>query len=129
LLLSTTVTISDDQYQALGNTPITIVQPQGVGQVILPVAMAMYVPGASSYASTLSFRMAGTDLYDWNALPPSTSNFISLAGNFFTAQGAIFGSSSTFTNQGITVQTNPVLGSGQGLVITVWYFVWTTPTN
>ena len=84
-------TLSDTQVRALGVTPIQLVPSPGPGKIILPTAMAMYVPGASTYAASLSFYMAGTDLYDWgSALSPGTS-YVSPAGNFFQAQGEIFG--------------------------------------
>jgi hypothetical protein len=123
-----TTTLTDAQVQALGTTPIQIVPSPGPGKLILPMAMGMYVPGASTYSGSLSFYMAGQDLYDWaSALTPGTSYLSPSAnGNFFSTQGMIFGANSIWTGQPMNLQTTSVTGSGNGIVITVWYIVWGT---
>ena len=128
LLLVSTTTLTNAQVAALGTTPVQIVPSPGPGKIILPMAMAMYVPGVSTYSASLSFYMAGQDLYDWGqALSPGTDYISPSAnGNFFEVQGGIFGANSVWTAQPMTLQSTAVTGSGQGVVVTVWYMVWGT---
>jgi len=133
-LLSVTTTLTDAQIQALGTTPIQIVPAQGPGKIILPMSMAIYIPGTTSYSADLVFYMAGQNLLDWaSALSPTAPprippDFVAAFpnGNFMSAQGTIFGQNSAWTNQPLTVQAVGLGGAGNGVVITVWYIVWTT---
>jgi hypothetical protein len=128
-LLSAVTTLNDAQVQALGATPFQVVPAAGAGKIILPMAMALYVPGVSTYScSDLSFSMAGSDIYDFGGTPSPGTDYISPSanGNFNTTQGAIYGSNSKWTNQPITVSCTGISGSGNGMVITVWYLSWGT---
>jgi hypothetical protein len=89
LLLVATTTLTDAQVQALGTTPIQVVPSPGPGKVILPMAMAMYVPGVSTYSASLSFYMAGQDLYDWGSALSLGTGYLapSANGNFFSTSG------------------------------------------
>lgn len=128
-LIVSVTSLSDAQVQALGATPITVVPAAGAGKIILPMAMALYVPGVSTYnCGTLAFAMAGSDIYDFgSALQPGT-NYIepSANGNFNTTQGEIFGNNSTWTNQAITISCTGISGAGNGALLTIWYLVWST---
>jgi hypothetical protein len=128
-LISSVTSLSDAQVQALGATPITVVAAPGAGKIILPMAMALYVPGVSTYnCGTLTFSMAGNDIYDFGSAFQPGTNYIepSANGNFNTTQGAIFGNNSTWTNQAMTIGCTGISGAGNGAVVTIWYLVWST---
>jgi hypothetical protein len=63
LLLMATTTLTDAQVLALGTMPVAFVPSPGLGKVILPMAMGIYVPGASTYSASLSFTIVGHDIF------------------------------------------------------------------